>query len=789
MSKKIIKKQAGDRFYFRENFYGKWNSARIEKLKSILSDRDKPYSKEEKAELPQFGFGKIRGETSTQQLFPTHYIVIDLDTPADSKASLSTDEGFKKWSGFFKGVYNKIVNDQSIPYKVIYLTPSMCGLRFILELENQVADEGEYIQAIKQFCALLEKYSIKEEHIDIRVNQPWYLPTFEKYFNERNFIFRKEIVKSDKKPFAPTKTLRPENKEEVERLIKQIEEENVDISLRYDNWMRIGFALADEFGEAGREYYHRISQIYDDYTLQECDKQYNACLKSDGKGITISTLFWLAFQHGLKLKNEHLAYSVPGKHCYWYYDRRGKALKVDLAKFNDFLEAEGFAKLYVGDQSAGNTPIYIQKQGFVVRPCTKVNIIEYSYSYIKELKIEVPIKQAIRNAFHQGISKINENNLATLSIVNIPFKQDTKDAGHLYFKNVFLEVTASEIKLHSYDKLDGYIWANEILDRNFVLRPFSDIEDGGNFYQFMVDVCTHGDDSSDSRRLKSLISILGYVLHFYKDPAKAKAIVLMDKDKTVNAEGGTGKSLILESFKHIRAGYVQEDGRRLKSDGRFEWAQVSRDTKIVAVDDLRANFKLEHLFSMISNDMIVEKKNQDKFTLRFSESPKFIFSTNYVIPGVGESFARRLIEFELSKYYYGRQSPRKKFGETFFDASWPKEQWQLFDNLMVYAMQRYLQSGLKKPRALNIRYRKSVHATSEEFVEFFKSHIKVGVKYNKHNLHLKFTKLNREYEYQSQYKFTTWLNSYVSINGYRIEPSKSGNQKFVIITKVNRVTK
>lgn len=789
MSKKIIKKQAGDRFFYRENFYGEWSPARSEKLKSILSERDKPYSKEKKAKLPQFGYGKIKGETSTQQLFPTHYVVIDLDVPDDYKSSASTDEGFKQWSDFYMKAYHGIVSDQSIPYKVSCLTPSMCGLRFILELENQVADEEEYIQAINQFCALLEKYGIKEEHIDIRVHQPWYLPTFMQYFNERDHIFGNEIIKTEKKTPASIKATRSVNKEEVERLIQQIEEKEVDITNIYLDWVGIGFALVDEFGEEGRQYYHKVSQFYPDYEIQACNKQYDYCLKSDGKGITIRTFFWMAQQNGLLLKNQQLSFTVPGKHCFWVFDRRSKGLKIDMALFYDFLEAEGFAKLYVGDPSAGNTSVYIQKQGYIVRQCTKENIIEYSYSYIKKLSIETPIKNAIRNAFHISGSKVNENNLATLSIADIPFKNDTKDAGYLYFRNVFLEVTKSDIQLHPYDKLDGYIWANEILDREFVFKPFSDIEEESNFYQFLVDICTHGEERADVRRLRSLNTILGYVLHFYKDPANAKAIVLMDKDKTANAEGGTGKSLILESFKHIRSGYVQEDGRRLKSDGRFEWAQVGRDTKIVAVDDLRDNFKLEHLFSMITNDMIVEKKNQDKFTFAFNESPKFIFSTNYAIQGIGRSFERRLIEFELSDYYHKHSSPRRKFGETFFENSWSEQQWQLFDNLMVYAVQQYLQTGIKKPRALNIRYRKSVQATTEEFVDFFKSHIKVGVKYNKHNLHLRFTKLNREYENLSQYKFTTWLNSYASINGFQVEASKSGNQKFVTITKNRKINK
>lgn len=46
----------------------------------------------------------------------------------------------------------------------------------------------------------------------------------------------------------------------VETLIARIEETGTDINERYKHWFRVGCALASEFGEEGRDYFHRLSR-------------------------------------------------------------------------------------------------------------------------------------------------------------------------------------------------------------------------------------------------------------------------------------------------------------------------------------------------------------------------------------------------------------------------------------------------------------------------------------------------------------------------------------------------
>ena len=90
----------------------------------------------------------------------------------------------------------------------------------------------------------------------------------------------------------------------VESLIAQLQATHTDITSGYTEWLKVGFAIASEFGEAGRRYFHDISALYTGYDATECDKKYDECLKSDNGRTNISTLFYLAEQQGVKLPHQ-----------------------------------------------------------------------------------------------------------------------------------------------------------------------------------------------------------------------------------------------------------------------------------------------------------------------------------------------------------------------------------------------------------------------------------------------------------------------------------------------------
>ena len=91
------------------------------------------------------------------------------------------------------------------------------------------------------------------------------------------------------------------NSNDIENVVSRIEASAIDIAPTYADWRDLGFALADALGENGRGYYQRLSRFYPNYTADETDKQFSACLKAHGHGITIKTLFHLAKQAGISI--------------------------------------------------------------------------------------------------------------------------------------------------------------------------------------------------------------------------------------------------------------------------------------------------------------------------------------------------------------------------------------------------------------------------------------------------------------------------------------------------------
>lgn len=99
-------------------------------------------------------------------------------------------------------------------------------------------------------------------------------------------------------------------RDEVETVTSRIEAAGVDIAPAYDDWRNLGFALAEGLGEEGRVFYHRLSRFYAGYRRDEAEKQYDACLRSRGKGVTVNTFFHLARLAGVDIRT-----SPPAAAC------------------------------------------------------------------------------------------------------------------------------------------------------------------------------------------------------------------------------------------------------------------------------------------------------------------------------------------------------------------------------------------------------------------------------------------------------------------------------------------
>lgn len=102
---------------------------------------------------------------------------------------------------------------------------------------------------------------------------------------------------------TPNSSPLPDDLTLAQKVAARLVDSRLDITAGYSNWLRLGFALADGLGEEGRNIYHDLSALNQDYSFEECDKQYSNCMKSHTGGVTIATFYKMAQNAGVDIKN------------------------------------------------------------------------------------------------------------------------------------------------------------------------------------------------------------------------------------------------------------------------------------------------------------------------------------------------------------------------------------------------------------------------------------------------------------------------------------------------------
>lgn len=150
------------------------------------------------------------------------------------------------------------------------------------------------------------------------------------YYNDKGKTF-KEYPKKEKKK-APKIIL---VKSDFDGIITQITSQGIDITdSEYDKFLKVGFAIASEFGESGLNYFQNIVQFSHKYNQKVAEKQYLNCCKSNNSGITISTLYYYAKEAGIETYSEKTKSIISTASQY----KRRKGTKEDVYKNLEELE-------------------------------------------------------------------------------------------------------------------------------------------------------------------------------------------------------------------------------------------------------------------------------------------------------------------------------------------------------------------------------------------------------------------------------------------------------------------
>lgn len=360
------------------------------------------------------------------------------------------------------------------------------------------------------------------------------------------------------------------------------------------------------------------------------------------------------------------------------------------------------------------------------------------------------------------LMKLNINKVFTfLHSPNTYIHKDSREACFLYFRNGFLEVKKDNMIFHeSYKDLDNFkIWKKGINDRNLEL-DYSQSE----FEQFLFNV-----SNKDREHFDLLCSVIGYLLHRYKDPHITKCVIFTDEVIDIdNPSGRTGKSLIMKAISEVR-NVLDEPGRTFDITKTFCWQNVELSTEIIHLDDIPPSFHLKHFYPNITGNLKVEEKGLKSYILNFKKSPKFAFTSNYTVDTGGGSDRARVVEIALHNYYNEYFQPMHEFGHRFFD-DWNGDEWNRFYTFMATCVQKYFNMGLLHTVSEALMRNKIVKQTSEIFAEWvlnFDFYPKSGKDFFSHtglyDNYMRFTQDALDADPLSHKKFTVYLKTYFNI--------------------------
>ena len=471
------------------------------------------------------------------------------------------------------------------------------------------------------------------------------------------------------------------------------------------------------------------------------------------------------------------------KQTFWEKNEKG-VIKIVHVQFKQFLEDNGFYK-YCPEGSKNY--VFVKVTNNLIDHTSEKEIKDFILNYLLELD-----DISVYNYFADNTRFFKDEFLSLLSTIDIYFISDTKEAAYLYYKNCAIKVTKEGVTMMDYLDLGGYVWKEQVIDRNF---NRCDVDKNFDFVRFINNI-----SAGDIKNVKAMESTIGYMLHGYKNLAYCPAVILNDEKISDNPEGGTGKGIFMNALSKMKK-LVVIDGKAFDFSKSFPYQLVSADTQILCFDDVIKRFNFERLFSVITEGLTLEKKNKDAIKIPFSKSPKIAITTNYAIRGTGNSFARRKWELEFHQYYRKDFTPQEEFGRFLF-GDWNDDDWCEFDNYMINCLIGYLRHGLVEGNFKNQTMRKLITDTCHEFIEWvglinsdmsIEQPMPLNTRLYKNELYYKFTDEYPDYSTRgkrniSRQEFYKWIKSYAEyISGVDHEENRDHIGRWIIIKEKKEI--
>ncbi len=437
------------------------------------------------------------------------------------------------------------------------------------------------------------------------------------------------------------------------------------------------------------------------------------------------------------------------------YGRRVFEYKPNNEYLYNFLAKKGFGLLDMPSEKKGEGLVHVQEN--IVAPVEFRHVNKFIKSYLRQHNVIEFLTQGshidLLNAFHRS-PNFSEVSMGNLPLLDLDFTDFGADHQLMFFQNEVWRVEDDKIEVIPPKDCNVYVWENEVRKHNVQLLPDFwtvskddngtwnlDIKDtrclflrfalNASRVHWRVELEDRLDQFPDKhlyleenqfniagpllsdheiweqkQHLLNKITSFGYLLHHYKNPARAWVVWAVDYNiqNSEDSNGGTGKSMFYSALEHLLS-YEPFEGRNAKlTQNPHIFENVTEHTDLLFVDDAYKYFDFDFFYTIITGFIKVNPKGTAGYNLDFSKSPKLCITSNFP-PSRNDKATRRRMWFSAFSDYYHKNPngeyreerlPIHDFGKSLF-TEFTEEEWNFFFNFAAQALKTYLAIGQVEP--------------------------------------------------------------------------------------------
>ena len=671
-----------------------------------------------------------------------------------------------KWTS--SDAENFIESIKNISYKLpkhialAFISPSGDGIKIIAKHSEPKEKHRDVYDALKQHFESLYKVKIdsapdiarlcflsQTDHVIFSRNaEPFKLPDIPPALTLQPITDAKsnhQTLSANKSANKQASTSDSDNVK-LDAICEWISASGIDITDHYNEWQRIAFGLANEFGEDGRNAFHTISRNHAEYDTTKCDVKYTDAIKTHRGLVGFGTVIDLAQKQGFKLPAKWQIMDAvwngtsatitnpespenEDDEKFWNIivneKKQTYRAVIDITKLYRFLASHGI-KLF--KMQGSEHSILVRIQDNKCTPITDSHLKIIVKNYIELLTVPPQIKDAIQNAVSSGNSERFNERMWPIhfdTINNPEFLRDNSLTGFICYTDGIAMIQNDSIKMIPYKEAPGYVWENWIIQRDSKEMAREDYYKH-DYYRFLEMICTPKDsDILDSDRFNALRWSIGYLCYNPKTTDNRYIVHFCEDNTDDMSHGGTGKTIVSKiSLSHIKK--VDSIGNRSKQlkTSSFPYQNISPDTQIVHFGDVDKKYLMngfaEDIFESVTDGMHIEKKNQKPVYINASNLPRMVSTGNAVPQTPDASSKRRFYLMEIYSRFSDEYQPAHEFGRRFFEHEWNQHDWCCFDNIIWECIQ-YAIANPKRPEytsttLLHNQFKTNTHPEWESFI-------------------------------------------------------------------------